>query len=166
MADAVTTEFDFGKDHVVLMTDADASIESKYQLPERDIDDNEPKGVIQPNGDINWECPCLGGLATGPCAVEFREAFSCQQVSKEEPKGIECGDSFRSLFQCMSKYSELYDTGNNDDDEDDIADVDDADVNTNDSQEESLEMKLDEVKDKSVASETAPPTSSSDSPTK
>ena len=34
-------------------------------------------GLILSNGDINWECPCLGGMATGPCGNQFREAFSC-----------------------------------------------------------------------------------------
>lgn len=34
-------------------------------------------GPILPNGEINWDCPCLGGAAHGPCATEFRGAFSC-----------------------------------------------------------------------------------------
>lgn len=34
-------------------------------------------GLILESGDINWNCPCLGGMATGPCGVEFRDAFSC-----------------------------------------------------------------------------------------
>lgn len=40
-------------------------------------DDEEPPGLILPSGEINWNCPCLGGMATGPCGVEFREAFTC-----------------------------------------------------------------------------------------
>lgn len=41
--------------------------------------DYDPKtvGPILPNGEINWECPCLGGAAHGPCGTEFRAAFSC-----------------------------------------------------------------------------------------
>ena len=31
-----------------------------------------PAGLILPNGEINWNCPCLGGMAVGPCGVEFR----------------------------------------------------------------------------------------------
>lgn len=46
-------------------------------------------------GEINWECPCLGGMAHGPCGPEFREAFSCFVFSKEEPKGIDCIDRFK-----------------------------------------------------------------------
>lgn len=46
-------------------------------------------GLIKENGEINWGCPCLGGMATGPCGQEFREAFSCFHYSKEEMKGNE-----------------------------------------------------------------------------
>lgn len=49
-------------------------------------------------GEINWECPCLGGMAHGPCGDEFRAAFSCFVFSKEEPKGIECIDNFKYVF--------------------------------------------------------------------
>jgi intermembrane space import and assembly protein 40 len=46
-------------------------------------------------GEINWDCPCLGGMAHGPCGEEFREAFSCFVYSKEEPKGVECIEKFK-----------------------------------------------------------------------
>lgn len=46
-------------------------------------------------GEINWDCPCLGGMAHGPCGEEFREAFSCFVYSKEEPKGVDCIDKFK-----------------------------------------------------------------------
>jgi len=38
---------------------------------------DEEYGIILPNGEINWDCPCLGGMANGPCGQEFRAAFSC-----------------------------------------------------------------------------------------
>jgi len=38
---------------------------------------DEEYGIILPNGEINWDCPCLGGMASGPCGQEFRAAFSC-----------------------------------------------------------------------------------------
>ena len=25
--------------------------------------------------EINWDCPCLGGMAHGPCGEEFKAAF-------------------------------------------------------------------------------------------
>ena len=46
-------------------------------------------------GEINWDCPCLGGMAHGPCGEEFKAAFSCFVYSNEEPKGMECIDKFK-----------------------------------------------------------------------
>lgn len=46
-------------------------------------------------GEINWDCPCLGGMAHGPCGEEFKAAFSCFVFSKEEPKGMDCIDKFK-----------------------------------------------------------------------
>lgn len=46
-------------------------------------------------GEINWDCPCLGGMAHGPCGDEFKAAFSCFVYSEEEPKGVECIDKFK-----------------------------------------------------------------------
>jgi intermembrane space import and assembly protein 40 len=46
-------------------------------------------------GEINWDCPCLGGMADGPCGENFKEAFSCFVFSKEEPKGVDCIDKFK-----------------------------------------------------------------------
>lgn len=54
------------------------------------------QGAFNPEtGEINWDCPCLGGMAHGPCGDEFREAFSCFVYSTEEPKGVECIDKFK-----------------------------------------------------------------------
>ena len=46
-------------------------------------------------GEINWDCPCLGGMAQGPCGEQFKEAFSCFVFSKEEPKGMDCIGNFK-----------------------------------------------------------------------
>ena len=40
------------------------------------VAEDEEFGVILPNGEINWECPCLGGMPQGPCGQEFKDAFS------------------------------------------------------------------------------------------
>ncbi len=69
------------------------------------IDDLEAEagqqGAFNPEtGEINWDCPCLGGMAHGPCGPDFREAFSCFVYSKEEPKGMECIDKFKYVFEC------------------------------------------------------------------
>lgn len=59
------------------------------------------EGAFNPEtGEINWDCPCLGGMAHGPCGEEFREAFSCFVHSTEEPKGMECIEKFKYVFEC------------------------------------------------------------------
>ncbi|KAJ5955383.1 hypothetical protein N7501_009662 [Penicillium viridicatum] len=48
-------------------------------------------------GEINWDCPCLGGMAHmahGPCGEDFKAAFGCFVYSEEEPKGIDCIEKF------------------------------------------------------------------------
>ena len=70
--------------------------------------EDHPPGLILPNGDINWNCPCLGGMAVGPCGVEFRDAFSCFHHSQAEVKGSDCLEKFADMQKCMQKYPELF----------------------------------------------------------
>lgn len=61
------------KDIVIVASREELSTPSRVSLP-----DPEPTpGLILADGSINWGCPCLGGMATGPCGIQFREAFSC-----------------------------------------------------------------------------------------
>lgn len=100
-----------GKDKVIFATAEDHKIPSTVQLPPA-----EPApGLILENGTINWNCPCLGGMATGPCGVEFREAFSCFHYSEAEQKGSDCYDAFSTMQTCMAKYPTLYNKENGDD---------------------------------------------------
>lgn len=62
-------------------------------------------------GEINWDCPCLGGMAHGPCGPEFREAFSCFVYSEEEPKGINCVEKFKGMQDCFRLHPEVYGEG-------------------------------------------------------
>lgn len=59
-------------------------------------------------GEINWDCPCLGGMAHGPCGEEFKEAFSCFVFSEAEPKGFDCIEKFKNMQNCFRKYPEVY----------------------------------------------------------
>ncbi|ABN67726.1 predicted protein [Scheffersomyces stipitis CBS 6054] len=59
-------------------------------------------------GEINWDCPCLGGMAHGPCGEEFKEAFACFVYSETEPKGIDCIKKFEAMRSCFKKYPEHY----------------------------------------------------------
>jgi intermembrane space import and assembly protein 40 len=96
------------------------------------------QGAFNPEtGEINWDCPCLGGMANGPCGEEFKAAFSCFVYSTEEPKGMDCIDKFqyvgtgwegpgmhqltlfphRHMQDCFRKYPEIYGSELADDDD-------------------------------------------------
>ncbi|EXJ77093.1 hypothetical protein A1O3_10251 [Capronia epimyces CBS 606.96] len=79
------------------------------ESPEELEEEAASQGAFNPEtGEINWDCPCLGGMAHGPCGPEFREAFSCFVFSTEEPKGMECIDKFQNMQQCFQRYPEVY----------------------------------------------------------
>lgn len=108
-----------GKDIIIFATKKDHELPSTVQLPEPE----RPTGIIRPDGTINWGCPCLGGMPTGPCGIEFREAFTCFNSSQAEPKGSDCLDAFSAMQECFKKYPTLYggrgdiDTKNSDEEE-------------------------------------------------
>ncbi|XP_072174973.1 mitochondrial intermembrane space import and assembly protein 40-like [Diadema setosum] len=97
-----------GKDKILFATKEDLDAPIKDELKYLEEDDEEAEGLILANGEINWSCPCLGGMASGPCGMEFREAFSCFHYSTAEPKGSDCIDNFRKMQECMVSYPELY----------------------------------------------------------
>ena len=69
-------------------------------------------GAFNPvTGEINWDCPCLGGMAHGPCGLQFREAFSCFVFSEAEPKGIDCVEKFKAMQDCFREHPEVYGDG-------------------------------------------------------
>merc|ERR1712036_72172 len=68
-----------------------------------------PKGgLINADGSINWDCPCLQGMAHGPCGEEFKDSFSCFQSSTAEPVGFDCVDKFTSMQKCFKQYPDIY----------------------------------------------------------
>lgn len=99
----------------------------------------DQQGAFNPEtGEINWDCPCLGGMATGPCGEEFKAAFSCFVYSKEEPKGMDCIDNFkyvahvteqvggrianlntRGMQDCFRRFPEIYGSEIDNDDAED-----------------------------------------------
>lgn len=121
---SVCKSYSNGKDKVVFATKEDHSIPSTVELPPA-----EPQtGLLMANGDINWNCPCLGGMATGPCGVEFREAFSCFHFSEAEPKGSDCYDAFKTMQDCMGQYPTVYNKTTLDDDKDLGLDLENMDM--------------------------------------
>lgn len=78
------------------------------------------QGAFNPEtGEINWDCPCLGGMAHGPCGDEFKAAFSCFVYSTEEPKGVECIEKFKGMQDCFRLHPEMY-ASELEDDEDEV----------------------------------------------
>ena len=95
------------KDKVIFLTEDDAKKPSSVELS--DDKEEKPQGLITEDGEINWNCPCLGGMAVGPCGVEFRDAFSCFHYSEADPKGADCIEKFQAMQDCMKQYPDLYD---------------------------------------------------------
>ncbi|RYP70233.1 hypothetical protein DL771_005620 [Monosporascus sp. 5C6A] len=86
--------------------------------PEALEEEADQQGAFNPEtGEINWDCPCLGGMAHGPCGEEFKAAFSCFVYSKEEPKGMDCIDKFQHMQDCFRLHPEVYGDELADDDE-------------------------------------------------
>jgi intermembrane space import and assembly protein 40 len=69
---------------------------------------SEQGAFNEETGEINWDCPCLGGMAYGPCGEQFRAAFSCFVFSQEEPKGVDCIEHFKTMQNCFREHPEIY----------------------------------------------------------
>ncbi|KAF7971875.1 hypothetical protein HWV62_19757 [Athelia sp. TMB] len=81
-------------------------------------------GAFNPvTGEINWDCPCLGGMAHGVCGAQFREAFSCFVFSEQEPKGIDCVGKFKNMQDCFREHPDIYgeEIMDDDEEEDDVS---------------------------------------------
>ena len=84
-------------------------------------EEERPEGAFNPETkEFNWDCPCLGDLPKGPCGEEFKTAFSCFALSTNEPKGQDCIDAFRGMYECFKRYPEVYQNELKDDDDDDV----------------------------------------------
>ena len=65
----------------------------------------DQQGAFNPEtGEINWDCPCLGGMADGPCGPPFKAAFSGFVYSTEEPKGMDCIDRFKYVQNTIREF--------------------------------------------------------------
>eukprot|EP00053_Salpingoeca_punica_P001590 m.34148 g.34148 ORF g.34148 m.34148 type:complete len:135 (+) comp11108_c0_seq1:157-561(+) len=64
--------------------------------------------ALGPDGEIDWDCPCLQGMASTVCGEDFKAAFSCFVNSKSEVKGSECIEYFGKLHECMAANVDKY----------------------------------------------------------
>ncbi|CAJ0879150.1 10558_t:CDS:2 [Entrophospora sp. SA101] len=78
---------------------------------EEDDEEIKEDAYNEETGEINWDCPCLGGMANGPCGEQFKAAFSCFVYSKEEPKGVDCLDAFKEMNNCFKQHPDVYHDG-------------------------------------------------------
>lgn len=83
--------------------------ETEESEQSEDSEENHQAAAFNPEtGEINWDCPCLGGMAHGPCGEEFKAAFSCFVYSETEPKGIDCITKFEAMRTCFKQHPEHY----------------------------------------------------------
>ncbi|KAF7361818.1 PX-domain-containing protein [Mycena venus] len=87
---------------------APAAVQSSAEEAEASGGDSGGGAFNPETGEINWDCPCLGGMAHGPCGPEFREAFSCFVYSEDEPKGINCVEKFQGMQTCFREHPDVY----------------------------------------------------------
>ncbi|XP_002125847.2 mitochondrial intermembrane space import and assembly protein 40-B-like [Ciona intestinalis] len=101
-----------GKDTIIFATEDILSSPSTTQLRPDNPDelDTSSAGAILPNGEINWDCPCLGNLPNGPCGDNFREAFSCwvEHKDNEESFAEKCFENFTKWEECISEHKDIY----------------------------------------------------------
>ncbi|KAL7423844.1 Oxidoreductase [Cryptotrichosporon argae] len=91
-----------------------SAVEAPTTIKESAKEATEPtdaanQGAFNPEtGEINWDCPCLGGMADGPCGEDFKAAFSCFVYSEAEPKGLDCIEKFKAMQACFRLHPDIY----------------------------------------------------------
>lgn len=83
-------------------------VNEPQQSGEETDDETNQSAYDERTGEINWDCPCLGGMAHGPCGEEFKQAFSCFVFSEADPKGMDCIDKFKMMQDCFRRHPEVY----------------------------------------------------------
>ncbi|CAO3615280.1 unnamed protein product [Cunninghamella blakesleeana] len=109
-----------GKDTIVFVDKEYIESQEEESIPKQQEEEDPVQSAIDENGEINWDCPCLGGMAQGPCGEQFKAAFSCFVYSDAEPKGVDCVDKFKDMQDCFRQHPDVY--GDEIDDEDDEED--------------------------------------------
>lgn len=101
-----------GKDTIIFATEEFLSTPSTETLApdnKSDIDTSNASAIL-PNGEINWDCPCLGNLPSGPCGPAFKEAFSCwvENRDHEENFANNCFENFSTWEHCLAENKDIY----------------------------------------------------------
>ncbi|KAF9904577.1 Oxidoreductase [Linnemannia zychae] len=113
-----------GKDTIIFLEPSPSTTPDSPSSTSSTSDPSSQSAAFNPEtGEINWDCPCLGGMAKPPCGDAFKEAFSCFVFSTEEPKGIECVEKFKAMQDCFRAHPENYADQLDDDEDDEEEDV-------------------------------------------
>ncbi|KAF9178370.1 Oxidoreductase [Haplosporangium sp. Z 767] len=125
-----TRQEEDGKDVIMFMEPSEATTPSKDTTSSSSESSKDQSAAFNPEtGEINWDCPCLGGMAQPPCGDAFKEAFSCFVYSTAEPKGVDCVDKFKAMQDCFRAHPEVYaDQLDDDDEEEEEGDKKEEDV--------------------------------------
>src|ERR1700743_3461742 len=106
------------KDTIIFLEPSAATTPDRTPSSSSSTPSDQSAAYNPETGEINWDCPCLGGMAQPPCGDAFKEAFSCFVYSGSEPKGIDCIDKFQAMQDCFRAHPENY--ADQLDDEDDV----------------------------------------------
>ncbi|KAF9089501.1 Oxidoreductase [Mortierella sp. AD031] len=116
-----------GKDVIMFLEPSEATTPSPSSSTSSSASSSSPSdqsAAFNPEtGEINWDCPCLGGMAQPPCGDAFKEAFSCFVFSTSEPKGYDCVDKFQAMQECFRANPEVYADQLDDDEEEEAKDA-------------------------------------------
>ncbi|KAF1741610.1 hypothetical protein MXB_379 [Myxobolus squamalis] len=63
--------------------------------------------MVNPDGSINWDCPCLGGIPQSVCGEVFKPALLCLINSKTDPVGLDCMKLFEKINECFNEHPEI-----------------------------------------------------------
>ncbi|CEI87318.1 Putative Mitochondrial intermembrane space import and assembly protein 40 [Rhizopus microsporus] len=106
-----------GKDTVKFVTEEEIDNAATVVEEKQEEADSQSAAFNPETGEINWDCPCLGGMAQGPCGEDFKAAFSCFVFSEAEPKGLDCVEKFKAMQDCFRRHPDVYGDEIDDDDE-------------------------------------------------
>ncbi|ORE10030.1 hypothetical protein BCV72DRAFT_247848 [Rhizopus microsporus var. microsporus] len=106
-----------GKDTVKFVTEEEIDNAATVVEEKQEEADSQAAAFNPETGEINWDCPCLGGMAQGPCGEDFKAAFSCFVFSEAEPKGLDCVEKFKAMQDCFRRHPDVYGDEIDDDDE-------------------------------------------------
>ncbi len=96
------------KDRIIFVSAEEEAAANIVEEKDKAPLDSNVSDALGPNGIIDWDCPCLGGMAQGPCGETFKEAFSCFVYSQADPKGSDCIEYFKAMHECVAAHPEVY----------------------------------------------------------